>query len=199
MVNYSFRYRYLFFISGFFLKPYSNMLLSLVFMSSGSVCYLQTSQNHQIFKVFHLKKHLIRISKLMQKLSFLNNQIQLTQLPFMFTQLKKNQPISLLELAPGKGVQYVKSLGSMGVINKMDSRVGTALVKLPSGVKKIFSIYSLASNGQVPLSISKNIKITSAGFFKKNGKKSLTRGVAKNHVDHPHGGRNKAIRYQRTP
>jgi large subunit ribosomal protein L2 len=27
----------------------------------------------------------------------------------------------------------------------------------------------------------------------------LSRGVAKNPVDHPHGGRNKAIKYQRTP
>jgi large subunit ribosomal protein L2 len=117
----------------------------------------------------------------------------------ILVQLKKNQAISLIEISPGKSIQYVRSVGSHALVSKMDSRVGTGLVKLPSGVKKIFSIYALASPGQVPLHITKNIKITSAGFFKKNGHKSLTRGVAKNPVDHPHGGRNKAIKYQRTP
>jgi len=38
-----------------------------------------------------------------------------------------------------------------------------------------------------------------AGFGKRFGKKSVVRGVAKNPIDHPHGGRAKAIRYQRTP
>jgi len=31
------------------------------------------------------------------------------------------------------------------------------------------------------------------------GNKSIVRGVAMNPVDHPHGGRTKAIAYQRTP
>lgn len=118
---------------------------------------------------------------------------------FTLVQLKKNTAISLLEISPGRGIQYVKAVGSSAINTKMDSRTGTGLLKLPSGVKKIFSIYSLASQGQVALPNKKSMKITSAGFFKKSGKKSVTRGVAKNPVDHPHGGRNKAIRYQRTP
>ena len=31
------------------------------------------------------------------------------------------------------------------------------------------------------------------------GKKPKVRGVAKNPIDHPHGGRTKAIKYPRTP
>jgi len=81
----------------------------------------------------------------------------------------------------------------------MDSRVSTALVKLPSGVKKVFSTFSLGSVGKVALPDNRKNKNTSAGFYKKHGKKSKVRGVAMNPIDHPHGGRAKAIRYQRTP
>jgi large subunit ribosomal protein L2 len=74
-----------------------------------------------------------------------------------------------------------------------------ALVKLPSGVYKVFSVYSTGTLSQVPLINNNLVSHANAGFFKKKGKKSLSRGVAKNPVDHPHGGRNKAIKYQRTP
>jgi len=198
-INYNFRYRYLFFIGGFYTKPFLSKLVSLVFLSSGSVMYVQTSSNHQIFMVTKFRNCLYKMSKPAVKLSFICDKILIPQTLYVLLQLKKNQPISLLEIAPGRGIQYARSVGTNAITIKMDSRTGTGLVKLPSGVKKIFSIYSLASPGQVALSVKKKIKITSGGFFKKMGKKSITRGVAKNPVDHPHGGRNKAIRYQRTP
>ena len=82
---------------------------------------------------------------------------------------------------------------------KIDAQNNVALVKLPSGIHKIFSVYGIGFSGQIPFNY-KNLKTcANAGFFKKIGKKSLSRGVAKNPVDHPHGGRNKAIKYQRTP
>lgn len=198
-INYNFRHNYLFFIGGFYTKPSLSKLISLVFISSGSVMYIQNSPNHQIFAVTKLQSYLYKMSKNALKLSFIYNKILITQTLFTLIQLKKNQPISLLEIVPGRGIQYARAVGTGAVAIKMDSRTGTGLVKLPSGVKKIFSVYSLASTGQVSLSFKKKIKITSGGFFKKMGKKSITRGVAKNPVDHPHGGRNKAIRYQRTP
>jgi large subunit ribosomal protein L2 len=84
-------------------------------------------------------------------------------------------------------------------MTKLDIKSNVALIKLPSGVHKIFSVYSSGSLGQIPFK-DQNLKTQAkAGFFKQLGKKSLSRGVAKNPVDHPHGGRNKAIRYQRTP
>ena len=81
----------------------------------------------------------------------------------------------------------------------MDTRLQTSIIKLPSKVLKIFSIFSLGSLGYVGLKNINKLKINKAGFFKKNGHKSLSRGVAKNPVDHPHGGRTKSIKYQRTP
>jgi ribosomal protein L2 len=38
-----------------------------------------------------------------------------------------------------------------------------------------------------------------AGFFSLLGKKPHVRGVARNAVDHPHGGRTKSIKCPRTP
>ena len=70
---------------------------------------------------------------------------------------------------------------------------------MPSGVRKSFSLYSLTSLGAVSLKIKKLVVNTKAGFWKRYGKKSQVRGVAMNPVDHPHGGRTKAIKYPRTP
>jgi large subunit ribosomal protein L2 len=122
-----------------------------------------------------------------------------TQITYILYNLPKFKYISYLEMLPNKGVQYVKSSGSKSFIIKSDVKVGLSLIKLPSGIHKSFSIYSLASLGLVPFSF-KNIKTQpNAGFFIRKGVKPLVRGVAKNPVDHPHGGRNKAIKYQRTP
>jgi large subunit ribosomal protein L2 len=81
----------------------------------------------------------------------------------------------------------------------MSSITGTALIKLPSGVKKIFSTFATGSLGNVSLAETKKCKVNKAGFYKNLGKKSIVRGIAKNPIDHPHGGRTKAIKYQRTP
>jgi large subunit ribosomal protein L2 len=71
---------------------------------------------------------------------------------------------------------------------------------LSSGVKKVFSAFSLASEGSANLHILKNQWMnTKSGFWRQKGFKPKVRGVAKNPVDHPHGGRTKAIRYPRTP
>jgi large subunit ribosomal protein L2 len=44
-----------------------------------------------------------------------------------------------------------------------------------------------------------SLNLTSAASSKKKGKAPRSRGVAKNPVDHPHGGRTKSIKYPRTP
>jgi large subunit ribosomal protein L2 len=125
--------------------------------------------------------------------------VKIPKIFHLIMQLPKFKPISQLEIYPSKGVQYVTSPGSVSLLSKVNKKTSLALIKLPSGVHKTFSLYSIASIGTVIVNF-KNLKTASnAGFFKKLGKKSLSRGVAKNPVDHPHGGRNKAIKYQRTP
>jgi ribosomal protein L2 len=130
---------------------------------------------------------------------YLSKFIQIPQIFFLLLQSPKFKPLSYVEVYPGKGAQYVKSPGTKSFMVKLDVTANLALLKLPSGVHKIFSVYSTTCIGQIPFN-DKNLKTqANAGFFKKIGKKSLSRGVAKNPVDHPHGGRNKAIKYQRTP
>jgi len=114
-------------------------------------------------------------------------------------QLPKNKPISLLELIPLKGIQYIRSTGSRGSMVKMDSRSGKSIITLPSGVKKFFSMYGVGSKGSVALPSNTNFKNKRAGFYTNFGFKPTVRGVAMNPVDHPHGGRTKAIKYPRTP
>ena len=118
---------------------------------------------------------------------------------FLLGHINRLSRISLLELFPGAGIKYVRSSGSVAKLIKVDLNAHTAVVQLPSGVRKVFSVYSLASQGQVSLKDKKLTSCTKAGFWKSFGKKSIVRGVAMNPIDHPHGGRTKAIKYPRTP
>jgi len=194
----SFRLLYLSFIASMFTIPIKLKLFSLVMSSSGSISYVNTNHNQVLFQVSKL--YSVFDNQLSQKnYLYLSNFIKIPQIFYILLQLPKYKFVNSLETYPMKGVQYVKSPGSKAFINKIDIKLNLTLVKLPSGVHKVFSVYSVGSIGSSPLTY-KNLRTQAqAGFFKKLGKKSLSRGVAKNPVDHPHGGRNKAIRYQRTP
>jgi large subunit ribosomal protein L8e len=109
---------------------------------------------------------------------------------FILRQLPRNQFISLIELYPNKSVEYVRSPGSKAKMLKMDTRTNTSIIKLPSGVKKVFSIYSIASLGQVLLVDKKSQTNNKAGYYNLKGRKPIVRGVAMNPVEHPHGGGN---------
>jgi len=82
----------------------------------------------------------------------------------MLYEIKRLSSISLLELTPGLGIQYVRSSGSSAKLVHFDLNQHTALIKLPSGVRKLFSIYSLASLGAVSLSEKKYVTNTKAGY-----------------------------------
>lgn len=196
-INYKFRDSRISLVAGLLFRTESNKLFSLLFLSSGSVTYVPTTSEHQIFRLTRFR------GTLDVKPSALENPIHL-RLPmiqsfFLIHQLPKNQHVCLLEVRPGKGVQYARAVGSKAKIIKMDSRISTGLVKLPSGVKKIFSIYGLGSPGTVALPASKKMINNRAGNMYNTGRKPTVRGVAMNPVDHPHGGRTKTIHHPRTP
>lgn len=81
-----------------------------------------------------------------------------------------------------------------GVKARYDSKIrsrNVALVTLPSKIRRYFSFLSFAVLGR---SLSCRIPIVPGGRVRRMvGKKSITRGVARNPVDHPHGGRTKSI------
>lgn len=198
-VNYSFRDKSISIIAGFFLTPFRNKINSLVFSSSGSISYVPTPQTHEVLRFTRFNSLFSKTNRFHKFIILLRPQAFITHSFFLMHSLPKNLPVSLLELIPSRGIQYVRSTGSKAIILKMDTRTSAALVKLSSGVLKIFSIYSIASKGNVCLKENKKTSNSSAGYYSKQGNKPCVRGVAMNPVDHPHGGRAKSVKYQRTP
>lgn len=198
-LNYTCRYLGLTLISNVVITPKTNKLYSTLVMSSGSVTYVPSTTKHELFILNQTKSLLYKPWNFSLRNKKLFDYLNFKIISSLIFQLPKNKPVSLLELLPGKSIQFTRSPGSHSVILKMNSLTGTALIRLSSGVKKIFSIYSIGSEGRISLQEKKKCYINKAGFYKNFGKKSIVRGVAKNPVDHPHGGRTKAIKYQRTP
>ena len=135
----------------------------------------------------------------MESLLIVNKLLDITPSFYLVVQLPRHAPVSHLETSPGSGISMSSSPGSSAKILKIDPRTSLSLIRLPSGVKKIVSIFSIGSLGKSSLSISKKINVTSASSGLRSGLAPRSRGVAKNPVDHPHGGRTKSIKYPRTP
>nr|ACX31000.1 ribosomal protein L2 [Moneuplotes crassus] len=105
-------------------------------------------------------------------------------------------------------VLFAISFGSYALLSFFDRWSGFLTIILPSGAKRLFFFLSRADYLN-PL--TDTIMITNEAYEKKKilrskagtsqlcGRRSKVRGVAKNPVDHPHGGRTKSIRFQRTP
>ncbi len=102
----------------------------------------------------------------------------------------KNIPIGLpihnLEITPGKGGQMVRTAGGSAVVMSRDE--GYALVRLPSGEIRRFHENCFATIGQVGNTEHENVVLGKAGRSRHRGIRPLSRGVAKNPVDHPMGG-----------
>ncbi|HEV3277348.1 MAG TPA: 50S ribosomal protein L2 [Terriglobia bacterium] len=91
-----------------------------------------------------------------------------------------------LELRLGKGGQLVRSAG--GAAQLLSKEGDYALVRLPSGEVRKIHVDCMASIGQVGNVDHENIAIGKAGRRRWMGVRPTVRGVAKNPVDHPHGG-----------
>lgn len=101
-----------------------------------------------------------------------------------------NIPIGTLvhavELKPKKGAQIARSAGSFATVVSKD--YGKVSLKLRSGEVRSVEADCKASLGVVSNVDKKNIKLGKAGRKRWLGFKPKVRGVAKNPVDHPHGG-----------
>ena len=187
-VNYNFRSKQIGFVSTFKLVPFSNKLLALVVFASGSHTYFPATEFTKIFSFVSFKHSKSRSNS------------RLTAAHYSFLHLAGSfRKVSNLELRPGVGVQYVRSAGCFAKVTKLDKINHTALVKLPSGVRKFFSMYSISTLGSCALKLKRKLINTKSGFWRTHGVKPKVRGVARNPVDHPHGGRTKSIKYPRTP
>lgn len=95
-------------------------------------------------------------------------------------------PIHCIELIPGKGAQMVRTAGGSATLMSRDE--GYALVRLPSGEIRKVNEACHATIGQVGNTDHENVVLGKAGRSRHRGIRPLSRGVAKNPVDHPMGG-----------
>ena len=172
---------------------------SLYIVSTGSISYIPTNVTHSLFNLTKLYRPWVNSILTKNRLSVLSSKFFIQQTIFFIRHLPRNFHISMLELRPGSGIKYVRSPGTSGWMSKLDVSTNLAIIRLPSGVKKVFSGFSLGSPGKTLSSDNRYWSSNKAGFYSKLGRKPIVRGVARNPIDHPHGGRTKSIKYPRTP
>ena len=100
-------------------------------------------------------------------------------------------------------MKFARAAGSFGYLVCKDQstlRHGpTALASLPSHQLARVSAVSIGLLGYVLPQKKAKFKETCAGYYRRMGQKPRVRGVAKNPVDHPHGGRENTVLWPRTP
>jgi large subunit ribosomal protein L2 len=107
------------------------------------------------------------------------NALPLAKIPF-------GMPVHNIELVPGAGAQMVRSAGGAATIMSRDA--GYAQVRLPSGEIRRVHENCMATIGQVGNPDHEKIVLGKAGRARWLGHRPISRGVARNPVDHPNGG-----------
>ncbi len=104
--------------------------------------------------------------------------------------LLSNMPVGTIchniEMKPGKGAQIARSAGTYVQLVGRDR--GMVIVRLNSGEQRYIPGACMGTVGAVSNPDNSNTTLAKAGRNRWRGIKPLTRGVAKNPVDHPHGG-----------
>src|ERR1051325_9923850 len=95
-------------------------------------------------------------------------------------------PIHNIELMPGRGAQMVRSAGSAATLMSRDE--GYAQIRLPSGEIRKVNESCYATIGQVGNIEHEKVILGKAGRSRHRGIRPISRGVARNPVDHPNGG-----------
>jgi large subunit ribosomal protein L2 len=91
-----------------------------------------------------------------------------------------------IEMKPGKGAQIARSAGTyVQLVGRDGARV---IVRLNSGEQRYILGTCMGTVGAVSNPDNSNTTLAKAGRNRWRGIRPLTRGVAKNPVDHPHGG-----------
>ena len=102
----------------------------------------------------------------------------------------KNIPVGTLvhnvEMKVGKGGQIARSAGAYAQLVGRDQ--GYAQLRLSSGELRVVRGECMATIGSVSNPDQQNINYGKAGRIRWLGFKPVTRGVAMNPIDHPHGG-----------
>lgn len=91
-----------------------------------------------------------------------------------------------VELRPRSGGKVARAAGTVAqVLGKEEDR---AILRLPSGEVRVFSLDCMATVGRVSNPDHKNVRHGKAGRVRNLGRRPHVRGVAMGADDHPHGG-----------
>lgn len=138
-------------------------------------------------KVFNLTKNLT-----FKNISFLGSQIILGDVPHYLN-------ICYIMNNYNNKLTYAKSSGMFGLKLKAKKTVKLVLIKLPSSVTYLFVKTVRCFLGKNSNFFNNKFIEGKWGFSIHNSKSIVVRGVAKNPVDHPNGGRTKAKQPEKSP
>jgi len=88
-------------------------------------------------------------------------------------------------------ILYARASGTFCQIVETLIDTNVSKILLPSGAIKKVPAYSYVTVGRCSNVFNSSVVYGKAGYLKFKGKKPKNRGVARNPVDHPHGGRTK--------
>jgi large subunit ribosomal protein L2 len=94
--------------------------------------------------------------------------------------------VHCVELCPGKGGQVARSAGTGSLL--LGKREGFAMLRFPSKEIRLVDARCFATLGKVGNPGNSGIILGKAGRNRWFGRRPRVRGLAKNPVDHPHGG-----------
>jgi len=107
---------------------------------------------------------------------------------FLLKNLNIGDTISNIEKTPGKGAIFARSAGCFGKIISLNEKRNLARIQLPSGEQYYISKNSKVTLGKMANIFHQYLKKWKAGTSRKLNVRPKVRGVAKNPIDHPHGG-----------
>lgn len=94
--------------------------------------------------------------------------------------------VHCVEMVPGKGAQMCRSAGTYARLTNREGKWATLV--FPSGEIRQVSVNCRATLGQVGNTDHNKVSLGKAGKSRHLGKRPHTRGMAKNHHEHPMGG-----------
>jgi len=165
------------------------VFLLLVRYINGILNYILATQNIQVSDYIYNFGYL---SKLQEALSLQENYLDRflfkfgNRIPLRY--LPEGIIINNLEKLPGEGGVYLRSAGVGGQLIKKFIEISIAVIKLSTKEFKLFPLDCFATIGIVSNVNFKFINLYKAGQLRRLNRRPIVRGVAKNAIDHPHGG-----------
>lgn len=150
--------------------PNRNCLINIIIYTNGIFCYMLNIQNLKIG------------DKIINKYYFLNK----LGCSYLLKKIPLNIKISNIEINYLKGAQFVRSAGLYCNIYKHLYKYVILKLKNKRFVK--ISNLNIATIGIISLFQFIFLNFYKAGYFRNKGWRPIVRGVAKNPIDHPHGG-----------